>query len=755
MSKNSLVRRKKKVTKVTKVTNVTNETSTITKVALKKLIADVDNIAKKFLKTKKGKVARVAGGAGGAGGASGASGDKGNNYYDQVKKLIIDNKDKIKKLKENLIYEIFVNMTRTPDRITSLINITKDSKDINRDRAKKFLDIITDINSLDQTHINNIITVSSFSSFSFNDKLSTLVMINILIGVYNSKFFKDFDKIDKKDIKFELNKGEEKLIKYIKNVYENSDDISYDLLRFYNDLNRVKNKYELIIDIDNLSQLDHSDSNYNEMVSSVVNKFNSKIKDTNNKLEEFKGYISANDFKEDSIVSVLSSENINKKIQYYNGIKKMFRNFKKEIEKENKIYYGISKIDVVTDKNINDCVEEYKNKNTVSYSKSLNQLYYILDNECKIYTYLFKRKRLEEKDVHMKDYMKNYMTENYKEIKEINFDNITPFKIIDEEHNYLIVKIEKLCNFYNQHISNINYVINSKSLDDILKHNNKLITFRDNYFKNISILLDNIKEKYRDNIKIYISACNSSTQSSKQDAMDVLYELLHKINIANFDELVTIKDIFKSVEDIFKKKCIPNIGFDTKNNTDELINIIANYNLNKLVEMRLNTKKLPDVVQEVHREAKKSDSNASTNVVTRLIREGEEQSEYDHKNVISDLKEQFELGKKVKRVPFNPFQDLPAVPAAPTYVQEFKGFNDLTPVQARAAAAREVATAAATRKGGKLAANYKSYKSTGKFVYILYKKKRIKRCVYVKAKGRGKYCKIDKEYILLSKLKVV
>ena len=59
------------------------------------------------------------------------------------------------------------------------------------------------------------------------------------------------------------------------------------------------------------------------------------------------------------------------------------------------------------------------------------------------------------------------------------------------------------------------------------------------------------------------------------------------------------------------------------------------------------------------------------------------------------------------------------------------------------------------RTGGKLAANYKSYKSTGKFVYILYKKKRIKRYVYVKAKGRGKYCKIDKEYILLSKLKVV
>ena len=184
MIKNLLVRRKKKVI---------SATSAITNIALEKLIAEVDNIAKKFLKTKKGKCAGVAGGAGG---------EKGNNYYDQIKKLFTDNKDKIKKLKENLIYEIFVTITMTSDMKTTLISITKDIKDTNRDRAKKFLDIITEINSLDQTHIDNIIKVSKFSNFSFKDKLSTLVMINILIGVYNSNFIKDTDKINIKDIKF-------------------------------------------------------------------------------------------------------------------------------------------------------------------------------------------------------------------------------------------------------------------------------------------------------------------------------------------------------------------------------------------------------------------------------------------------------------------------------------------------------------------------------------------------------------------------
>lgn len=47
------------------------------------------------------------------------------------------------------------------------------------------------------------------------------------------------------------------------------------------------------------------------------------------------------------------------------------------------------------------------------------------------------------------------------------------------------------------------------------------------------------------------------------------------------------------------------------------------------------------------------------------------------------------------------------------------------------------------------------YISTGEHVHIVYKNKKLKRCVYRKAKGRGKYCKINKVYMLLSKLKLV
>lgn len=46
------------------------------------------------------------------------------------------------------------------------------------------------------------------------------------------------------------------------------------------------------------------------------------------------------------------------------------------------------------------------------------------------------------------------------------------------------------------------------------------------------------------------------------------------------------------------------------------------------------------------------------------------------------------------------------------------------------------------------------YAPTGDVAYILYNKKRIKRNIYVKVKGRPtKYCKINKEYVLLSKLR--
>ena len=62
------------------------------------------------------------------------------------------------------------------------------------------------------------------------------------------------------------------------------------------------------------------------------------------------------------------------------------------------------------------------------------------------------------------------------------------------------------------------------------------------------------------------------------------------------------------------------------------------------------------------------------------------------------------------------------------------------------------ATKAQTLSGGKPAPKYKS---TGQVVNIMYKKRKYKRTIFVKEKRKTKYCKINNEYILLSKLNVM
>ena len=58
-------------------------------------------------------------------------------------------------------------------------------------------------------------------------------------------------------------------------------------------------------------------------------------------------------------------------------------------------------------------------------------------------------------------------------------------------------------------------------------------------------------------------------------------------------------------------------------------------------------------------------------------------------------------------------------------------------------------------KGGKRIAAHaaSAYKSTGDKVLLLIDNKKLHRSIYVKGNGKAKYCKINNEFILLSKLK--
>jgi hypothetical protein len=57
--------------------------------------------------------------------------------------------------------------------------------------------------------------------------------------------------------------------------------------------------------------------------------------------------------------------------------------------------------------------------------------------------------------------------------------------------------------------------------------------------------------------------------------------------------------------------------------------------------------------------------------------------------------------------------------------------------------------------GGSNSGNPVKYKSTGQVVHIMFQNKKYKRVIYVKDKRNTKYCKMNNEYILLSKLKVI
>ena len=56
-----------------------------------------------------------------------------------------------------------------------------------------------------------------------------------------------------------------------------------------------------------------------------------------------------------------------------------------------------------------------------------------------------------------------------------------------------------------------------------------------------------------------------------------------------------------------------------------------------------------------------------------------------------------------------------------------------------------------SQSGGKRTAP--AYKSTGDKVLLFIDNKRLHRSIYVKGNGKAKYCKINNEFILLSKLK--
>lgn len=636
MSKNSLVRRKKKVISATKVTNATNATSTITNIALEKLIAEVDNIAKKFLKTKKR-------------GGFGSSNKKiplvpvneEISFDDSIGKFLNDRKDNIMQLKEKLRDIVFDEIsTRGLQHLSTLYPPSKDPGGVGIEQAIKFVSIISNINDLDNTYIDKIVVVENGL---FNDTpsvpiISSLVIINMLVNIYNRKDNKI--KIDKKSIDIDT-KMYEDIINRIIDLYtlKNTDLDKFILLtqevkniikirRFFIGY-RLRESYE---------QVKNERKNlYTELTTKMTTINNSKL----------------------DIMTAIS-ENI-KKLKH-NNIEKMRTKIIALLEKLKTIKYK--------------CAPLYnydENTGFLTNSHNMNK------NDYGIEIWLSLNKQPYECITTVNKEKEENVTEYKEELR----------KIVNDE-----LKIKDDINF---RLNSISRPISVAAFD---------IQFKENTYKNVQASLEKV-----------ISDIYNHDEMSK---------LITNVDVVNYEIIYSNKEtISRFVNDIlnyFKTSPIegrPVFGTNSVFTYNETMyqSIIA---LLKEVEKNiLDIEKIDELIKQI----------------SNFIKDIEISNKKTIEDAIEGLKARINL-KPGANIKHNIDRKLTeSLKTLETYL------GNLTGNQAR--------------KGGKLAANYKSYKSTGKFVYILYKKKRIKRYVYVKAKGRGKYCKIDKEYILLSKLKVV
>jgi len=117
--------------------------------------------------------------------------------------------------------------------------------------------------------------------------------------------------------------------------------------------------------------------------------------------------------------------------------------------------------------------------------------------------------------------------------------------------------------------------------------------------------------------------------------------------------------------------------------------------------------------------------------------------------------------KWVRSDPNNKPTQLTAVEAGSHFPEEFlksaEGRRRIAEIR-KENAKTQAAFVKSNRGGNVVGGNdgtHTKYKSTGESVYILYKNRKYKRVIYLKAKKNTKYCKINNEYILLSKLKII
>lgn len=676
---------------------------------LKKLMKEVDSIAKglKEVKGLKGlKGLKEVKGLKGGGLIDMLRGKKkvvnevvasnGKTYYDKLKEFFEkqENIANIKRLKESLVIDVLTTMD---EWFNSILNKTKILEDDIKGCIKIILGILFDINVLKQTHFDIFFEKNKLTNLPYIEKISSLVTINMLHKLYMTiKVTMSGENTNNadttfKDIEFKF-LNENKLIFNIQENLKNLQDTKL-LEGLTKDVKNELNYYSHIFILRDYNKGNSDDTNVIQVIEWLKNKCISisKENDPNGSNNNIGQFITNNN---KFITNNDKQFLISCNIEeFQNKFKKLENNFKK----------------------INEIIQEMKTLNNALKSVidelKKNPIY----EKCSVAFFLttLLKGRLDE----LRENTENFETVLYNLYNYIiKYDDMmNDLKKLKEDYKSNVKEI------YEFNVDDIGLPDVSLTLEKIdalrkeSKINPTIISELEGHIKGYNSVIKDIKDEL--NRRGDVEKLIDENETVGLDNIVKLYNILCKRNKKD-------KDTYARIEGVIK--------------ANEAANVI---------KMEEDRKRKNDILQQ--------------ELIAKAAADAAEEAEEDRIGTIEGVESTLKglisnVVKNVKETKKNA-QVLPAAPTVSSPLPTFKslrnpfeeeddgkprkplyGYYDDLP--------RE------ELEGGKLTTKYIS---TGNFVYILYEKKRIKRCVYAKAKGRGKYCKIKGVYVLLSKLKVV
>lgn len=553
------------------------------------------------------------------------------NYYDKLR-VFFENPENIaniKRLKEGLVNDVLGTMARW---FKSMLDSAKMPEDANKVAdIVNFVSIIKDIDNLKQSRLDEVINSGNLKGLPYINKISSLVMIRMLIDVYKSR---NKEPQIEDEITFIFLDNTNVLIEKI--IYEYSSNSGKDAATLNTLIEEIKRELKYYKEIYRLRDYVYikgkgDDTDVEKIIEELKEKCN-KVKEEN----DFKKFITSSNINSTDFTTGCDDDKLKTLIGMVNEIiKKMRGNYKT--------------LEGVTTNGLND-----------------NSLYLLLLND-------------------------NRDTNGL-----LSLPDLTEF----------------LYDLYN----------------------------RITTYENIMEEFKNMKEEYIECVKPFFNGYLLADYELKEeltpDKKKPLEKFLKENEIINLENEITrireTRDAIIKLQENKTGKFYNDIPFDMKQ-IIELFNTLCSANTTYyiyMVDKKIKEEKYKVTAAKQENEIKEGVGNSLQGMLGNAVKKA---------RVLNEIKA-LQKNNKVKVV-------------APTSAPTLRNLSDpFVEDKEEILDDNNGNNPKEELGGGKLTTKYIS---TGNFVYILYEKKKIKRCIYAKAKGRGKYCKIKGDYMLLSKLKVV